>query len=205
MAKAHGHKPAHKLRERALQVSGVGNGSQQCHDDCELPVALRPAGQGKLQLGFLQVPAVQDSDLPGLMGLTALKANNAILDFNTLTLYFCNNSSYDLSKALPRGTDRYQLETAPSGHLVLPCCEYRAGSSNQDYSLTLMAKTAHPSTAADQEQATEATAGRPPPPSHSPPFLSAAAPKSAPPPGQPSVSRRERGRPRSRTAQPSRK
>ena len=203
MAKANGHKPTHKFRDRALQVSGVGNGSQQCHYDCDLPVALRPVGQGKLQHGVLQVPAVQDSDLPGLMGLTALKSNNAILDFNTLTLYFCNSSSYDLSKALPKGTDRYQLETAPSGHLVLPCCEYRAGSSNQDYSLTLMAKTAHPSTAADQEQVTEAISRRPPPPSHSPPALSALAPEKTPPPGQPSVSRRERGRPRSRSIQQS--
>ena len=42
MAKANGHKPIHKLRERALQVSGVGNGSQQCHYDCDLPVVLRP-------------------------------------------------------------------------------------------------------------------------------------------------------------------
>ena len=44
MAKAHGRKPAHQRRERALQVSGVGNGSQQCHYDCQLPVAIRPEG-----------------------------------------------------------------------------------------------------------------------------------------------------------------
>ena len=201
MAKAHGHKPAHKLRERALQVSGVGNGSQQCHYDCKLPVALRPSGQGKLQLGFLQVPAVQDSDLPGLMGLTALKANKAILDLNALTLYFCQESSYDLNKALPEGTDRYQLETAPSGHLVLPCCEYKAGSCSSDYSLTLVTKTTHPSTAAGQEQVQEAQQRRPPPPSRSPPIMDTLAQPPAPPPGQPSVSRRDRGRPRPRAAQ----
>ena len=87
-------------------------------------MALRPKGQDKLQNGVLHVPAVQDSDLPGLMGLAALKSNKAILDFNTLTLYFCHDAAYDLDKTLPKGTDKYQLETAPSGHLVLPCCEY---------------------------------------------------------------------------------
>ena len=204
MAKAHGQKPTHKLRDRALQVSGVGNGSQQCHYDCDLPLALRPKGQNKLQNGILHVPAVQDSDLPGLMGLTALKSNKAILDFNTLTLYFCQSASYDLDEVLPQGTSKYQLETAPSGHLVLPCCEYKAGSNNEDYSLTLVTKTAQPSTTAGQEKVKGAHEGRPPPPSRSPPSMDTLAPQIPPPPGQPSDSRRERGRPRSRNAHRSR-
>ena len=207
MAKAHGRKPTHARRERALQVSGVGNGSQQCHYDCDLPVAIRPKGQNKLQNGVLKVPAVQDSDLPGLMGLSALKKNKAILDFNTLTLYFCSDVQYDLDKSLPAGTDKYQLETAPSGHLVLPCCEYKEGSSNQDYSLTLITKPAQPSTAAGQVQVREALRkrgkGRPLPPDHSPPPIGEVTPRAPPPPEQPSGFSRERGRPRSRTTQQS--
>ena len=132
MAKANGRKPAHRLRERALQVSGVGNGSQQCHYDCALPVAIRPVGGQKLQDAVLNIPAVQDSDLPGLMGLTALKNKRAILDSNTLTLYFCGSLNYDLDKSLPSDTDRYKLETALAGHLVLPCCEYKSGGVSQD-------------------------------------------------------------------------
>ena len=200
MAKASGHKPRHQRRDRALQVSGVGNGSQQCNYDCDLPVAIRPKGQGRLQTGILRVPAVQDSDLPGLMGLTALKKNKAILDSNTLTLYFCGDTQYNLDQTLPKGTDKYQLETAPSGHLVLPCCEYREGSSNQDYSLTLM--SAQPSTAVVQEQVREETQGRPSPPSRSP-STGAMASKIPPPPAQPAGLRRDRGRARSRSAQQS--
>jgi len=30
---------------------------------------------------------------------------------------------------LPPGTETYKLEIAPSGHLVLPCCEYQAKSA----------------------------------------------------------------------------
>ena len=81
---------------------------------------------------MLEVPAVENSDLPGLMGLTALRSNRAILDFNPLTLYFCGKERYDLDEVLPAKTEKYKFETAPSGHLVLPRCEYKAGSTSQD-------------------------------------------------------------------------
>ena len=210
MAKANGRHPTHHLRERALQVSGVGNGSQKCHYDCDLPVAIRPVGQGKLQNGVLKVPAVEDSDLPGLMGLTALKKNKAILDFNTLTLYFCSDTQYSLEKSLPKGTDQYQLETAPSGHLVLPCCEYKVGSDNQDYSLTLMTESTQPSTTAVQQvgealnatgggrpgqsEATSSIRGRSPPLVRCQENLMTPAPGLSLPTAQSAVSRRARSR-----------
>ena len=200
MAKANGRKPAHQRRERALQVSGVGNGSQQCHYDCHLPVAIRPEGGRVLQHGVLEVPAVENSDLPGLMGLSALKKNRAILDFNSLTLYFCGKDQYNLGAALPADTDRYQLETAPSGHLVLPCCEYKAGNTSRDYSLTLMAKSALPSSAAGKNQADAVAKEKPPPPSRSPPPVQEATTTVPPPPStQPADPPRvRRGRSRSR-------
>ena len=201
MARANGRKPAHQLRERALQVSGVGNGSQQCHYDCQLPVAIRPEGGKVLQHGMLEVPAVENSDLPGLMGLSALKRNRTILDFNSLTLYFCGKDHYDLGAALPANTDKYQLETAPSGHLVLPCCEYKAGSTSRDYSLTLMAKSALPSSIAGQKQADTVAQEKPPPPSRSPPPVQEVALTIPPPPStQPADHPRAR-RGRSRTRQ----
>ena len=36
------------------------------------------------------------------MGLSALKQNRAVLDFNSLTVYFCGESPYSLDKSLPR-------------------------------------------------------------------------------------------------------
>ena len=195
MAKANGRKPAHQLRERALQVSGVGNGSQQCHYDCQLPVAMRPEGAKKLQHGVFKIPAVQNSDLPGLMGLTALKNNRAILDFNSLTLYFCGKDRYDLDAALPANTDKYKLETAPSGHLVLPCCEYKVGSDNQDYTLTLT------STIAEQNQAVTTAKERPPPPSKSPPPVHQSALVTPPPPSAQPVDTQRVSRGRSRRRQ----
>ena len=80
-------------------------------------------------IGKLVTPTVSKSDLPGLLGLSALTKNRGILDFKTMELHFCGPGDYDLLKALPPGTDTFQLELAPSGHMVLPCCEFPRSSN----------------------------------------------------------------------------
>ena len=137
------------------------------------------------------------------MGLTALRKNRAILDFNTLTLYFCGEEGYDLNEVLPAETGRYKLEKAPSGHLVLPCCEYKAGTTNQEYSMTLMAKTALPSTIVEKKPADKkAKKGNeddmcPPPPDYSPSLMQEQDVMTPPPPStQPVGTQGRRGRTR---------
>jgi hypothetical protein len=68
-----------------------------------------------------------------------MRERNAILDMNTLQMHFVGQGQYDLPAVLPPGTESYQLETAPSGHLVLPCCEYAAA----DRELTFVAEYDH--------------------------------------------------------------
>ena len=80
--------------------------------------------------GQFTVPAVQYSDLPGLLGLNTLIKNRAIIDFSTMKMYFCGPGDMDLEKSLPPGTETFQLERAQSGHLVLPCCEFQAPASD---------------------------------------------------------------------------
>ena len=118
----------------------MGNGSQACHFDCQLPVSIRPKDSEEPSVGHLQVPAVTDSELPGLLGLTALRKNRAVLDFTTLRMHFCGPNDYDVEKALPEGTDTFQLEVAPSGHLVLPCCEFKGAQNPPKHSLTLLSR-----------------------------------------------------------------
>jgi hypothetical protein len=119
-----------------------------CNYDCTLPVALRQKDGTTVAVGQLVTPTVSSSDLPGLLGLSALKRNRAILDFNTMELHFCGPGDYDLAKAIPPGTDTFQLEVAPSGHLVLPCCEFSTttGSppSMEEHTLTLISRTSRP-------------------------------------------------------------
>ena len=118
-AHKYGHNPSYAKRDRPLRVQGVGNGAQSCGYDCTLPIALRQKDKS-VAIGKLVTPTVSKSDLPGLLGLAALTKNRAILDFNTMELHFCGPGDYDLGKALPPGTDTFQLEKAPSGHMVLP-------------------------------------------------------------------------------------
>ena len=170
LAHKNGHRPSHEKRPRPLEVSGVGNGSQQCHYDCTLPVAFRTEnGNQQSVIGSLVSPAVCDSELPGLLGLNALRKNRAVLDFTTLKLYFCGPADYDVAGSLPEGSDAFQLEIAPSGHIVLPCCEFQAGSTSSQHSLTLLARNSSSSRGNTQHQAVAAP--RIPPPPAQPPTL----------------------------------
>jgi len=136
-----GHRPSYERRSRPLSVSGVGHGSQTCHFDCKLPVSLRHAGGQSTSFGELTIPAVERSEMPGLLGKMALRRNRAVWDFVTDKLYFLGPGDYDLERALPPGTDVYQLEQAPSGHSVLPCCEYSSSSGGvTEHTLTLMSR-----------------------------------------------------------------
>ena len=127
-------------------------------------------------------------------------SNRAILDFNTLKLYFQGPGDRDIEQHLPAGTDAFQLEVAPSGHLVLPCCEYQPGSTSQENTLTLLARKTNRGGQQEPEAATtetsssserrvpEAAAGIPPPPAAPPRlpmtvrFAAAAAANPPPPP-----------------------
>ena len=171
-----GHHPSYERRPRPLQVSGVGHGSQTCKYDCRLPVALRHAGEQRTSIGEFTVPSVQDSEMPGLLGRTSLTNNRAVWDFITEKLYFLGPGDYDLIRALPPGTDVFQLERAPSGHSVLPCCEYSPETPATEHTLTLLSRR--------QEEAPPQQNLLPPPPVCPPvlPITAQRAERLAPPP-----------------------
>ena len=151
-ASSFGLQPSYGKRDSPLNISGVGNGSQQCTFDCHLPVALRTV-QGTRRTGVMYTPTVVRSALPGLLGLNAFKKNRAVLDVNTSKLYFLGPGDYDLDKATPPGTDIIQCETAPSGHIILPCCEYDAPTApDPQHSLTLHARTSADTEMREQEE-----------------------------------------------------
>ena len=133
-----GRKATYEKRGTPLNVSGVGHGSQRCVYDCTLPVALRQCnGNVENKEGTILIPSVQHSDLPGLLGLTTLRSQRAVLDFTTLKLHFLGPGDSKVDQSLPPGTDTFQLEIAPSGHLVLPCSEFQHPQP-KDTSLTLI-------------------------------------------------------------------
>ena len=166
-ANRNGHRPSYEKRPRPLQVSGVGHGSQACNYDCRLPVSVRHV-DGHRSLGELTIPAAQNSEMPGLLGGQALRNNRGLWDFSTDRLYFLGPGDYNLEKALPPGTDVFQLERAPSGHSVLPCCEYSEQETNREHTLTLLSRSGGPPTEA--AGTSSSSSGVPPPPA-APPAL----------------------------------
>ena len=104
-------------------------------------MSLKHEDSQSVSSGTVTTPAVANSDLPGLLGLTSLRKNKAIIDFSTMKMYFTGPGNYDLNKSLPPGTDCFQCELAPSGHMVIPCCEYDNQSTQRGESeLTLVTR-----------------------------------------------------------------
>ena len=109
-------------RNRPLEVRGVGNGSQRCTHNCVLPIALNQAN-GQSRIGTFEAPIVGNSMLPGLLGLESLCSSRAVLDMVNMQLHLLGPA--DWRPEMPSGTETYSLVRAPSGHLALPCSEFR--------------------------------------------------------------------------------
>jgi len=141
-AQANGRNIDHKPRDRPLNVSGVGNGSQSCTHNAILPIALEQMN-GQCSGGTFELPVVPNSQIPGLIGLASLIDKRGLLDMVNKRLYFLGEGDFDLPAALPPGTECYQLETAPSGHLILPMNNYEKLDSQQAHGKLQLDKTTH--------------------------------------------------------------
>ena len=58
--------------------------------------------------------------------------NRFILDLVNMKAYSCGDADFDLLKHLPAGTEAYDLTRATSGHLVIPCCNYKPRAAGGD-------------------------------------------------------------------------
>ena len=107
-------------------------------------MAFKRANADESAVGTMTTPTIANSVIPGLLGLQSLRKNRGSLDLNTLKIYFAGPGDYDLDKAMPPGTEVYQGELAPSGHMVLPCCEFRGHKlvEPSSSSLTLVTRQA---------------------------------------------------------------
>ena len=98
--------------------------------DCVLPIALQQTS-GNITSGSFTTPTIPNSDLPGLLGLDSLESMSAIVDFGARKMYIPGPGGVEMPKALPPGTDTFQLQKAPSGHLLLPCTNFGSGANRQ--------------------------------------------------------------------------
>ena len=113
-----------------------------------MPIGIKK-DDGEAILGNVSMPVVPSSGIPGLLGITSLRMKRAIIDLNDNKMYFVGPGDYDLAAALPPGTECFQCETSPSGHLLLPCTNYESTPSKKDPSLTLLANKTEDTTKKD--------------------------------------------------------
>jgi len=123
--------PSEYKRSRPLTVSGVGKGSQAATYNVRMPYACKTIGGKAFVEGTYEAPCVSDSALPALLGLSTMKKRRTILDLVTNQMHFCGPG--DIRLNLPEGTESFQLEEAPSGHLVLPINYYKEADSYEDH------------------------------------------------------------------------
>ena len=116
-----GLRPRQTRRKAPLTIRGVGHGNQQCHYDCCQPLALRRL-DGSYVSGNYTAPTVDHSELPALLGNQTLRNMRAIIDFGRMQLHTLGPGEATIS--LPNGSESFQLEESPSGHMVLPCGYY---------------------------------------------------------------------------------
>lgn len=116
-------------RSTPLRVGGVGRGAQTCNSDAMLPIAL-PRADGGVQAGTFTAPIIEGSSAPALLGLRSLTEHRAILDMCSCQLHLLGPGETRLE--LTPGTETFNLERAPTGHLLLPFQEYsRLGDTAQ--------------------------------------------------------------------------
>lgn len=127
LAGRNGLKATQTRRERPLQVSGVGKDAQTCTHDCGLPIALKTVDDRGIAALF-KTPTIDDHALPALLGLKTLIEQRAIMDFTKMQISFSGPGETRIE--FSPGTDTFQMYQAPSGHLMLPCCEYQSTRNN---------------------------------------------------------------------------
>ena len=124
LAKRSGRAAKQTQRSEPLQVSGVGKDAQTCTHDCELPIELTTI-DGRSIPGIYTAPTLKDDHaLPALLGLRTLVERRAIIDLPNMQISFTGQGETKINYS--PGTDTFKMYHAPSGHLMLPCCEYSA-------------------------------------------------------------------------------
>ena len=102
------------------RICGVGTGSPTVNMEATVPI-----GIPELDIGAYTGPVMENSEVPALLGLRTLQGKHAIIDTKRKLLYVSPDPQ-DLRAISGSSTTIIKLESAPSGHLLIPCTEFSA-------------------------------------------------------------------------------
>ena len=106
--------PSQALLDQALDVGGVGSGSQRATHAHRYQLAL----QGGEHATY-EAPVLPNSSVPALLGRKTLRDQRVLLDCFNNRMYRIGPGGYSLQ--LSPGSAQYHLEESHAGHLMLPC------------------------------------------------------------------------------------
>ena len=110
----------YKLQARAVQ--GVG-GQQTATAEVDLATATLDV-EGRMHTNTYRAPCLDNSNVPGLLGIKALKHEDALIRCSTGEMWFLGQGGVDM-KVSP-GTRHFQMREAPGGHWMLPVSQFFA-------------------------------------------------------------------------------
>ena len=140
-ARAAGHTPRERKLASPMVVNGVGAGSQRASWQATIPTALTRS-DGSIGMTEYTAPVIEGADLPPLLGIRSLKDNRVVLDLVRNQMIVCGPGDCKIEP--PPGSETYQLETTPSGHIVLPISAYEKHRAQKKPKNTITALHAEP-------------------------------------------------------------
>jgi len=144
-------------RTTPRQATGLGiPNSEECNYDTSLPLTLLDVEGNPVDRTYT-APVLDESPLPALFGLQSMIDNGAILDFRNMRAHFTGPRNTTVR------TSTFEILQSPSGHAVIPCCNYTAPP---DHTQPLPATLYHSSSSTDTRSTTttsNATASNPEP------------------------------------------
>ena len=113
------------LSQRPLKdprtVQGVGKGSQQAEFEVTLTCGLQDV-DGNFHEQEYTAPCLDDSHIPGLMGIKSLKNLDALIRCKTGEMWFLGSGGATIRTS--PGSKHFQMKEARSGHWLLPVSKF---------------------------------------------------------------------------------
>ena len=134
VAKKAGQGTAWSQLEQRQNLQGVGSGTSTASQGVALPFCLEDGTVGNYRSTVLD-----DSPVPGLLGLATLKRLGAILDLQSDRLIIPGPGGVKMHSS--PGSKHLRLYAAPSGHLILPMCEWQNARPRLHAKQTVLATT----------------------------------------------------------------
>ena len=110
-------------------MQGVG-GQQAATYEVELATGTHDV-DGNRHFSSYKAPCLNNSNVPGLLGIKALKFEDALIRCSTGEMWFLGAGGVEL-KVSP-GTRHFQMREAPGGHWMLPVSQFLAQQSSSSH------------------------------------------------------------------------